>query len=93
MVCTDITFADDTAFLGVLPAGLPPADMLSQLHHWALGIHNIFVKRALIPNYDVGKSSLLLVPTGNNSRCKKCWLHVTRVCGSSLLCAISGLWT
>ena len=62
VLCTDITFADDTAFLGVLPAGLPPVDMLSLLHDWALGIHNIFVKRALIPNYDVGKSSLLLVP-------------------------------
>ena len=64
VLCTDITFADDTAFLGVLPAGLPPVDMLSLVQDWALGIHNIFVKRALIPNHNVGKSSLLPVPAG-----------------------------
>ena len=64
-LCIEITFADDTAFLGVLPAVLPPAQMLSLVHDWALGIHNIFVKRALIPNYDVVKSSLLLA--GKNS--------------------------
>ena len=62
VLSTDITFADDTAFLGVLPAGLPPVDMLSLVHDWALGIHNIFVKRALIPNYDVGESSVWIEP-------------------------------
>ena len=67
VLCTDVTFADDTAFMGVLPVNLPPDEMLSLVHEWALGIHNIFVKRALIPNYDVGKSSLLLVPAGKNS--------------------------
>ena len=64
VLCTDITFTDDTAFLGVLPVGLSPAELLSFVHDWALGIHNIFDKRALIPNYDVGKSSLLLIPAG-----------------------------
>ena len=64
VLCTDITFADDTAFMGVLPAGLPPEEMWILVHDWAMCIHNIFVKRALIPNNDVGKSSLLLVPAG-----------------------------
>ena len=89
VLCTDITFADDTAFLGVLPAGLPPVDMLSLLHDWALGIHNIFVKRALMPMMWESRRFSWFRPLVT----KKCWLHVTRGCGSSLLCAISGLWT
>ena len=36
VLCTDVTFADDTAFMGVLPANLPPDEMLSLVHEWAL---------------------------------------------------------
>ena len=66
VLCADITFADDKDFIGVLSAGLPPEEMLTLVQDWAMGIHYIFVKRALIPNCDVGESSLLLVPAGKN---------------------------
>ena len=78
VVCSDFAFADDTAFLRVLPARLPLVEMLSLVHDWALGIHNLFVERALTPNYDVGKSSLLLVPAGKNSTHNGYWLPATR---------------
>ena len=66
VLCTDVTFADDSAVLGV-PPGLVPADMLGLIRGRAQGIHNIFARMARIPNFDVVKSSLLLVAAGKNA--------------------------
>ena len=56
--------ADDAAFWGLLPSAFPHQSSISLLSTWAVGRHMMFVNRALLPNYDVGKSALFLVPSG-----------------------------
>ena len=41
VMCTDVTFAENTAFLGILPGGLLLDGMLGLAQDWALGLHKI----------------------------------------------------
>ena len=65
---SDTTFADDVCFMGAVPASTTPEALPQLLSNVASAVHGVMVKRGLSPNYDAGKSELMVSTSGRYAR-------------------------